>query len=391
MKKEYKAKESIRLREKQLKNGNRSLYLACFSNGKYTYEFLKLYLIPERTREDKERNRETYDLALRIKAKRILEHRGDKYGLGLKSGGKLLLSDLIRQESMKSLKRGGKAYAETLDSLRKHLEHYKSGAVRLEDVDKKFVAGFIEHLNTPEAFIKKQKDKTRVLAEITQCTYVTALSGILNKAVRENYIAGNPLHKINPNDKPAHVEANRAHLELSEIEALARAECPNETTKRAFLFACFCGLRLSDIQTLTWAKVSKSDDGKMRVETAMKKTKDPIYIPLSDNALMWLPERGESKDSDLVFSGLPKKFGIAYDMKVWTERAGIMKHVTFHVSRHTFATLALTYDVPLPVVQKLLGHKKISTTQIYAKIIDKKVSEAVDKIPALNINGNEKE
>ena len=72
-------------------------------------------------------------------------------------------------------------------------------------------------------------------------------------------------------------------------------------------------------------------------------------------------------------------------LRAWAREAGIDKHLTFHVSRHTFATLALTHDVDLYTVSKLLGHKDISTTQIYAKIIDKKKQEAVNRLPQIEL------
>ena len=115
----------------------------------------------------------------------------------------------------------------------------------------------------------------------------------------------------------------------------------------------------------------------------MKKTKTPITLPLSTMALKWLPERGGAEDTDKVFS-LPTYSGFYGSvLTLWASKAGIKKNVTFHVARHTFATMELTAGADLYTVSKLLGHKQIVTTQVYAKIIDKKKVEAVDMVSNL--------
>ena len=111
----------------------------------------------------------------------------------------------------------------------------------------------------------------------------------------------------------------------------------------------------------------------------MEKTKDPIYLPLSQQAMKWLPERGDARDEDKVFD-LPSESRICIILDKWAKAAGITKHVTYHVSRHSFATMMLTLDVDIYTTSKLLGHKNIATTQIYAKIIDQKKDEAVNRV-----------
>lgn len=103
--------------------------------------------------------------------------------------------------------------------------------------------------------------------------------------------------------------------------------------KQAFLFACFCGLRYSDIKWLEWGKIQKIKSGEMQVEIKQQKTGEPLYLPLSANALQWLPERGLAKDSDKVFA-LPHVSTVEKFLPIWAKDAGINKHITFHVSRH---------------------------------------------------------
>ena len=120
----------------------------------------------------------------------------------------------------------------------------------------------------------------------------------------------------------------------------------------------------------------------------MKKTKQYIEIPLNENAKKWIPQKNlvnsemfnnpwlfrntERIDKKLMFPGLPKHGTIESDLTKWIASTGIKKHITFHMSRHTFATMLITKGVDLYSVCKLLGHKDIRTTQIYAKLVDKK-------------------
>ena len=114
----------------------------------------------------------------------------------------------------------------------------------------------------------------------------------------------------------------------------------------------------------------------------MQKTKEPLYLPISDEALKWLPQQNEVKGDDLIFP-LTHEGTINKTLQKWAKDAGVTKHISFHVARHTHATMMLTLGADLYTVSKLLGHKNIATTQIYAKIVDKKKEEAISLIPNL--------
>lgn len=142
--------------------------------------------------------------------------------------------------------------------------------------------------------------------------------------------------------------------------------------------SCFCGLRLGDIQALTWGDIIQ-DGEQYRAKIVMKKTQKTLYLPLSGEALKWMPERGEAKDTDKVFY-LPYPTYINVVLKTWAQNSGINKTITFHTARHTFATMMLTLGADLYTTSKLLGHTQVKTTQIYAKIVDKKKDEAVNLV-----------
>lgn len=190
----------------------------------------------------------------------------------------------------------------------------------------------------------------------------------------------NPFDKIDREEKIKVPETSRAFLTVDELQKMMETPMKNETIKRAFLFACFCGLRISDIRALRWGNITH-ENGIDSVSLTMKKTGRPIAVPLSKEALKWLPVReGWEADEDKVFKSSLAQMVIRYHLNRWVKDAGITKHVTFHVSRHTFATMMLTLGADLYTVSKLLGHTDITTTQIYAKLVDQKKVDAVNLI-----------
>lgn len=101
-------------------------------------------------------------------------------------------------------------------------------------------------------------------------------------------------------------------------------------------------------------------------------------MPISDQAYQLCGERGDY--DRLIFEGLQDPSWISRPIAKWIEAAGITKHITFHCFRHTYATLQLTLGTDIYTVSKMLGHKKVTTTQIYAKIVDEKKEAAADAI-----------
>ena len=148
-------------------------------------------------------------------------------------------------------------------------------------------------------------------------------------------------------------------------KTLIDTPCRREDVKGAFLFSCYCGLRISDVLALEWKNVDCVAE-QWRINIIMQKTRQPLYLPLSMNARKWMPERNEAGDDDPVFPTLPCEDTCNVQLKPWVRAAGITKHVTYHCARHTFATMLLTLGADLYTVCKLLGHSDVKTTQIYA-------------------------
>ena len=370
------AKEPIRLRTKKLSNGNLSLYLDFYRDGKREYEFLKLYLVPEKTKADKIKNEETLRTANAIKAQKIVALQNEEHGFIVCSKSKIKFIDFMVAQAENYEERGSYAYAQSIRNSIYHLRKYKGDAVTLRQVDKAYLLGYIDFLNTTGGKYNKS------LSDAAKALYFDVVVIALNKAVKDEIIPTNPAHKINYKDRPQQGEATKQYLTFEEVKALVATPCKYEVLKQAFLFACFCGLRYSDIKWLEWGKIQKIKSGEMQVEIKQQKTGEPLYLPLSANALQWLPERGLAKDSDKVFA-LPHVSTVEKFLPIWAKDAGINKHITFHVSRHTNATLMLSFGADIYTVSKLLGHTNVKTTQIYAKIVDENKRKAVNLIPEI--------
>lgn len=168
----------------------------------------------------------------------------------------------------------------------------------------------------------------------------------------------------------------RCFLTISEIQKFAELKTPWEKYKRAFLFSCFTGLRWSDIKALQYAHIK---DGILSIR--MQKTQDPIQIPLSENAMAFLPSY---KNSPYVFYDIGKNSAhFNRKLKEMCQAAGIRKRISFHCARHTFAVTLLSATDNIYVVSQLLGHRSVKTTQVYSHCLVKDKVRALEKVPTL--------
>lgn len=378
-KKEIKMKEPVRIREKRLNDGNVSLYLDMYYRGERRKEGLKLYLIPEVNAAARQQNENTRKLAEQIKAQRILDiqQQGLVNWEDVKKS-KMTLSAWVEEytaeecglspASMRS-KRNAQARVE------EYLLYIGKPDFALADVDKDFCKGFIAFLKTCTF-----NNGKKTLSSTTCRIFMNRLAAALNKAIREGLIDRNPFKLLETKEKPQKQNAIREFLTIEELRTLIATPCRYEIVKKAFLFSCFTGLRYSDMLTLKWSEIHKAADGKtLYIEHEQVKTKNRVTIPLSDEARKWLPRR--TKDVDTVFYQLRiTSTTVEVVLDEWMQEAGIQKHITYHCSRHTAATLLLTLGADLYTVSKILGHKSIRITEIYAKIVDKKKIETMNLV-----------
>lgn len=366
-------KEPVKIRFKDCAGGVKSVYLDIYYKGKRQYDYLRMYLQPETTPAIKRQNEAILAAAEAIKSQRIIELTNNAAGLKNTSiHSKRLLVDWMQTYYENCVKRGHRG-CELILNANKVLKAYKP-KVRMGDLDRDYCLGLKDFLCT--------EYKTKLgnsLAPQTVINYIGCLRGALNEAVRADIIGENPLNRLTTKEKVKAPESQRTYLTIEEVKKLETIPCKHEMSKRAFLFSCYSGLRLSDVKSLRWKDLQK-DGGQWKANIVMFKTRTPLYLPLSQQALRWMPERGDATDEDRVFAGMVSDTNLNLDIKKWVKSAGISKNVTYHTSRHTHATMLLTLGVDLYTVSKLLGHSKIETTQIYAKIVDSKKIDAINLV-----------
>ena len=244
-------------------------------------------------------------------------------------------------------------------ALLQQLKAYAGDALSLHNINEDFCARFADFL------------LDRVSTGSAR-TYLHKLHALLEYAVSNHFIKSNqmlPVKNLIPNASTP----QRTHLSQEELSALGNTPCRHSETKRAFLFACQTGLRLSDIETLQWNDIV-DNNGVMTINKIQIKTGKEVVVPLNRIALQLL----DSPIHEGPVFRLKSRSVISSDLRQWATDAGIDKRLTFHVSRHTFATLSIASGVNIYVVSKLCGHTTVKTTEIYAHMTDKTLWHGVN-------------
>ncbi len=252
----------------------------------------------------------------------------------------------------------------------KYLETFTGGYLKFVDLDEKFCNDFREHLlSTPS----RKSDQT-TLSQNSCVSYFNKLKATLRQAYKDGYLQNDLNTKVEPL-KPA--ETHRNFLTLEELNSLVKTDCPNTMLKKAALFSALTGLRFSDIEKMVWSELEYVKGKGYFIKFLQQKTKGAETMPISDQAFGLLGERKQPTDN--VFEGLSYS-EIHRPLIVWLANAKITKDITFHCFRHTFATLQLSAGTNIYTIQKMLGHKNLNTTQIYAKVMDEAKRVAAGKI-----------
>ncbi len=332
------------------------------TKGEWAYDFLKSKLTGDKTHDD-EILREAK--TLRITKERDLEASADGFIPSFKK--KITFIGFFESVSKKD---------SNWNNVLKHLKEFPGAHVALGRINSDWVRAFQEFL------------LSRVTAN-TAYTQMSVLKSALNRAVKDRVISLSPARAV---DSIKKTDVEVEYLTEDELRALANTPCGNraaEEVKRAFMFSCFTGLRISDVRRLKWENI---EDGKLKFR--QKKTKGFEYLPLSHSARE-PPLPGQPKDiipmpGNFIFK-LVSQPRVNILLKRWARRAGVKKQLYYHMSRHTAATLLLEKGVDLYTVSKILGHKSINTTQRYAKVTGKLIQEAVNKLPEIKLGTGRQE
>lgn len=358
----------VTLREKPNKNGF-TYYLDIHHNGKRTYEFLEFRHINGKRFENKEAKAN----AEKIRNLRERQLQEGTYGtdFSFKNESSFILFYENTIKGKDKLKYSD--YYNTLSQLKLFIANNKhSKDILLKNLDVKFLTDFKDFL------INKY-------ANNTAWNYFAKLKAVINIAVNEGYLYSNPIAKVK--NKPTYIEPETKYLTLDEVLLFASVQTNTKLeyeTKRAFLFGVQTGLRFSDLSTLKYQDIdiaNRKVPGKIQ-----KKTGQPIYVELNDNALSYI------QDGKNIFH-LPENF--LFDLpdnktcnevlKKLAKRCELNKNLSFNVSRHTHATMLITNGYDILVAKDCLGHTSIVHTQRYAKVINERKKEAVNSFAKISI------
>ena len=381
-------KIKVTLRTKSISKGRLSLYLDLYPpyfnarTGEYSRrEFLRLHLIAKpKSQADKIINHENWHTAELICAKRQnevnKEHIYTPFEIEQLKKQKVMEAsflDYFRKQA--DLKEGNNRII--WDSSIAHFEIFRAGKpTAFNDITVELAEGFKAYL----LCAKSLRENGKPLSRNTALSYFNKLKATLRKAYKQQMLQNDINAAV---DSIPEYEAKRDFLTREEAIALFHAPCKKEIVKRISLFSILTGLRYSDIAKLSWGEVHYSKSTGAGISFRQEKTEGWELLPISDEAYTLLGERRD--DTEKVFSGL-NKWDVDRILPVWVAEAGIKKHITFHCFRHTYATLQVSAGTDIFTVSKMLGHKNVRTTQVYARLVDEKKRAAAGKITFVSEN-----
>jgi len=374
---------TITLKQKKISEEKLSLFIEYYKgsfrdeNGKLKHnrqlEYLKLYVWSNpKNQTEKLQNKETLSEADGILAIKKAENLTRKFGMVNPHKGKIRFLDYF--ESLKEKRSGYLSNYGVWASTKRYVEQFFHPSLTFNELSVDIMENFRIFLD-----VKAITKYGTPLKEGTKYSYFNRFRTVVKLAYEEGFLTDPRVLKLKSFKER---EGEREFLTFEELQKLAGTECKYPILKRAFLFSCLTGLRWSDIYKLKWSEIR--DENKIsKIVFTQQKTEEAEYLYINSQARDLLGE--QSKKTDRVLVGLHYGSAITTELLRWCMKAGITKHITFHSGRHTAATLLLEHGADLYTVMKVLGHKDIRTTQIYAKILDKKLKEAANLIPTLNI------
>lgn len=384
--------DNPKLMAQMLSDGRESLYLEYYRGYKEAVsangnaykkairetERLSLFLwVAPRTPIERQQNKETVELAKRIRFERGQELLEQGEGYRLKKDSKIdfiaFFQSYLDKYNKKDIRMIGIALQRFKDFLRDTDEYnvYRSG-IRAEQLNKDMIGAFVEYLQS--------RSKGEGAKSIFQ-----RFKKVVARAVELDYIKKNPYTgvSIKVDDKVLTKDV----LSLDEIKKLISTHYAGENTeiRRAFIFCLYTGVRFCDVKDLTFANVDYSNK---LLKFEQNKTKghsasSGVVIPLNDGLISLIGDEVRAKD-DLIFN-LPTYETCLHAVKRWVARAGINKHISWHCARHSFAVNILNNGANIKTVASLLGHAGLKHTEKYTRAVDKLKEDAINSLPMLEI------
>jgi len=308
--------------------------------------------------------------------------------LGITEAPRMLM-EIFQQhnDQMDALIRAGKDFSPgTLDrynTCRDHVRAFIRWKYRMEDIDIKRLN--FEFATDLEFWLKTQRN----CAHNTTLKYISNLKKIVNGCIRKGWLTKDPFAGF----KMTKIEIEREALSETELDKIRAKVFPTDRlniVRDIFLFSCYTGLAYADVRKLRRTEIAPGVDGSSWIFTSRQKTDTSSRIPLLPPAQAIIEKYKDFPgcyDSGHVLPVLSNQKMNAY-LKEIADCCGISKNLTFHIARHTFATtITLSNGVPIESVSKMLGHRNLKTTQHYAKVLDRKISDDMLQLK-LKLEGN---
>jgi integrase len=376
----------VKLREKKISGNRQSLYLDFYpaithpETGKSTRrEFLGMYLMDKAKNPiDKQGNKEKMQLAEQIRQKRENHFNKPEIYTG------------YEKEQLKIKKQSEEnfvTYFKNLADNRKASNHanwisaykyfntFTKGSLTFAELNTAILDDFKDYLLTT----KSNRSNKTTLSQNSAVSYFNKVKATLKQAYADGILQQDLNAKVKPIKE---AETRRHFLTYQELTHLAKTPCKCERTKRISLFSALTGLRHCDIKKLTWGELEFIENIGYFIKYDQQKTKGVEMLPISEQAYNLM--NGQTNPNQMpqesnVFEGV-KYTNTRYNFIKWFAASKIQKKITFHCLRHTYSTLQLQAGTDIYTVSKMLGHKDLKTTQIYAKIVDETKRTAANKI-----------
>lgn len=389
------ATDNPKLGAKILSDGRESLFLDYYFGYQMVYserldkqvarkdrkrEFLKLYLWQApRTPLERQQNKETMELAKRIRFERGQELLENVEGYRLKKKSDINFLDYFRdyidkytKKDIRMVEIALKRFIDFLNDTPEYSKYVKR--IKPEQITKDMVEDFTEYL------------QGRSVGEGAKSIYAR-FKKVIKYAIEHDVMVKNPCTGISI--KVDDQQLRKEVLSPEEIQQLIAThyEHENPNIRRAFILCLYCGLRFCDVKDLTFANVDHSN---RLLKFEQSKTKghsvsSGVVIPLNDGILKLIGEPSDPDKRDEVIFPLPSYEMCLKALRHWVKRAGINKHISWHCARHSFAVNILNNGANIKTVASLLGHSGLKHTEKYTRAIDSLKEAAINSLPELKL------
>ena len=343
-------------------------------------EFLKLYLWQApRTPMERQNNKETLELAKKIRFERGQQLLEDVEGYRLKKNREINFLDYFQSYIEKYTKKDYRMVEVALhrfkDFLNETPEYNKfAKKIKPEQITKDMVEAYTEYL------------QSRSVGEGAKSIYAR-FKKVVKYAIEHDVMIKNPCMGVVI--KVDEQQLKKDVLSLEEIQLLVKTHYENENPniRRAFVFCLYSGLRFCDVKDLTFANVDYSNK---LLKFEQNKTKghsasSGVVIPLNDDLLRLIGNPETPNDRDENIFKLPTYESCSKSLKRWVKRSGINKKISWHCARHSFAVNILNNGANIKTVASLLGHSGLKHTEKYTRAIDSLKQDAINSLPKLNL------